>query len=245
MSQPPTDADAEISVLVADDQVLVRAGLRAILDAQPGIRVCGEAADGRAAIDLVRVRRPDVVLMDIQMPDIDGLEATRRLVRDADPERPCAVLMLTTFDLDAYVYDALRAGASGFLLKDTLPEDLIAAIRVVARGDALIAPGVTKRLIEQSARSAPATAPPAALAELTPREAEVLILVATGLSNSEIADELFLSPATVKTHVKRILAKLGLRDRVQAVVLAYEAGLVHPGASAQRATGGRPATPGG
>jgi DNA-binding NarL/FixJ family response regulator len=153
--------------------------------------------------------------------------------------------MLTTFDLDAYVYDALRAGASGFLLKDTLPEDLVAAIRVVARGDALIAPGITKRLIEQFARSAPPSTPPPALAELTPREAEVLILVAGGLSNGEIADELVLTPATVKTHVKRILAKLGVRDRVQAVVLAYEAGLVYPGTSASRATRDRPPTPSG
>ena len=170
--------DREISVLIADDQVLVRAGLRAILDAQPGIAVCGEAADGRAAIELARLRRPDVVLMDIQMPDIDGIEATRRVLLQAPPGDPVAVLVLTTFDLDAYVYDALRAGASGFLLKDTLPEDLIAAIRVVARGDALIAPGITKRLIEHFARSAPVIAPPPALDELTPREAEVLLLVA-------------------------------------------------------------------
>jgi DNA-binding NarL/FixJ family response regulator len=239
------DPDAQISVLIADDQVLVRAGFRAILEGQPGITVCGEAADGRAVIDLVRTRRPDVVLMDIQMPDIDGLEATRRLLQETELEHPVAVLMLTTFDLDAYVYDALRAGASGFLLKDTLPEDLIAAIRVVARGDALIAPGITKRLIEQFARSAPPSTPPPALAELTPREAEVLILVAGGLSNGEIADELVLTPATVKTHVKRILAKLGVRDRVQAVVLAYEAGLVYPGTSASRATRDRPPTPSG
>jgi DNA-binding NarL/FixJ family response regulator len=215
--------------------VLVRAGFRAILESQPDITVCGEAADGRAAIDLVRLRKPDVVLMDIQMPDIDGLEATRRILQDA--MHPVAVLMLTTFDLDAYVYDALRAGASGFLLKDTLPEDLVAAIRVVARGDALIAPGITKRLIEQFARSAPASTSPAALAELTPREAEVLVLVAGGLSNGEIAEELVLSHATVKTHVKRILAKLGVRDRVQAVVLAYEAGLVHPGAGPSTSRG--------
>jgi DNA-binding NarL/FixJ family response regulator len=226
---------AGISVLIADDQVLVRAGFRAILESQPDIAVCGEAADGRAAIDLVRLRKPDVVLMDIQMPDIDGLEATRRILHQA--AHPVAVLMLTTFDLDAYVYDALRAGASGFLLKDTLPEDLVAAIRVVARGDALIAPGITKRLIEQFARSAPASTPPAALAELTPREAEVLVLVAGGLSNGEIAEELVLSHATVKTHVKRILAKLGVRDRVQAVVLAYEAGLVHPGAGPSTSRG--------
>jgi DNA-binding NarL/FixJ family response regulator len=238
----PSEADPAISVLIADDQVLVRAGFRAILESQPGITVCGEAADGRAAIDLVRLRRPDVVLMDIQMPDLDGLEATRRLLADPDPAHPVAVLMLTTFDLDAYVYDALRAGASGFLLKDTLPEDLVAAVRVVARGDALIAPGITKRLIEQFARSAPATIPPAALEELTPREAEVLLLVAAGLSNGEIAEELVLSHATIKTHVKRILFKLGVRDRVQAVVLAYEAGLVHPGVSAARRTGAPPAT---
>jgi DNA-binding NarL/FixJ family response regulator len=239
---PPAHPDAQISVLIADDQALVRAGFRAILEGQPGITVCGEAADGRAAIDLVRTRRPDVVLMEIQMPDIDGLEATRRLLADNELEHPVAVLMLTTFDLDAYVYDALRAGASGFLLKDTLPEDLVAAVRVVARGDALIAPGITKRLIEQFARSAPA-APPPALDELTPREAEVLILVARGLSNGEIADELVLSNATVKTHVKRILAKLSVRDRVQAVVIAYEAGLVYPGTSTGRATTDRPATP--
>jgi len=235
---------SQISVLIADDQPLVRAGLRAILEAQSGIGVCGEAADGVAAIELVRRRRPDVVLMDIQMPGVDGLEATRRLVADADPDSRVAVLMLTTFDLDAYVYDALRAGASGFLLKDTPPEDLVAAIRVVARGDALIAPGITKRLIEQFARSAPSSTPPAALAELTPREAEVLVLVASGLSNGEIADQLVLSHATVKTHVKRILFKLGLRDRVQAVVLAYEAGLVYPGSSPARTAGTSGTTPG-
>ncbi|MEJ7797040.1 MAG: response regulator transcription factor [Solirubrobacteraceae bacterium] len=223
------DEHRPISVLIADDQVLVRAGFRAILEGQPGLAVCGEAADGRDAIDLVRRRRPDVVLMDIQMPDIDGLEATRRILEQADERHPVAVLMLTTFDLDAYVYDALRAGASGFLLKDVLPEQLIAAIRVVAGGDALIAPAITKRLIEQFARTAPPRTPPVGLGELTPREIEVLILVAHGLSNGEIADELVLSQATVKTHIKRILAKLGVRDRVQAVVTAYEAGLVTPG----------------
>jgi len=232
-----------ISVLIADDQALVRAGFRAILEAQPGITVCGEAGDGLEAVDLVRRRRPDVVLMDIQMPGMDGIEATRTLLGSA-AEEPVAVLMLTTFDLDAYVYDALRAGASGFLLKDTPPEDLVAAIRVVARGDALIAPGITKRLIEQFARSAPTSTPPQGLGELTPRELEVLGLVAGGLSNAEIADELVLSHATVKTHVKRILFKLGLRDRVQAVVLAYEAGLVFPGGSPDRAkTNGSTATP--
>jgi len=232
----PPRADKSIRVLIADDQVLVRAGFRAILEGQPGIVVCGEAADGRDAIDLVRRRRPDVVLMDIQMPDIDGLEATRRIVEDAAPDERVAVLMLTTFDLDAYVYDALRAGASGFLLKDVLPEQLIAAIRIVASGDALIAPAITKRLIEQFARSAPASVPPAGLEQLTPREVEVLILAARGLSNGEIADELILSQATVKTHIKRILCKLGVRDRVQAVVLAYEAGLVSPGHTSRPAS---------
>jgi DNA-binding NarL/FixJ family response regulator len=227
----PAGVEDDISIVVADDQALVRAGLSGILESQPGITVCGEAADGSEAIELVRRLDPDVVLMDIQMPGVDGLEATRRLLRDSAAERP-AVLMLTTFDLDAYVYDALRAGASGFLLKDTPPEDLVAAVRVVARGDALIAPGVTKRLIEQFARSAPAATSSDALAELTPREAEVLALVASGMSNGEIADELVLSNATVKTHVKRILSKLDLRDRVQAVVLAYEVGLVYPGAPA-------------
>lgn len=231
----PPDEDAPIRVLIADDQVLVRAGFRAILEGQPGIVVCGEAADGRDAIDLVRHRRPDVVLMDIQMPDIDGLEATRRILQDAAPEDNVAVLMLTTFDLDAYVYDALRAGASGFLLKDVLPEQLIAAIRIVAAGDALIAPAITKRLIEQFARNAPAITPPPHLDELTPREIEVLILAARGLSNTEIADELVLSQATIKTHIKRILAKLAVRDRVQAVVLAYEAGLVSPGKASRPA----------
>src|SRR5215213_9441375 len=221
-------ADEPISVLIADDQALVRAGFRAILELQPGITVCGEAIDGRDAVDVARKRRPNVVLMDIQMPDIDGLEATRRIVADAGDD-PIAVLMLTTFDLNEYVYEALRAGASGFLLKDVVPEDLIAAVRVVAAGDALIAPAITKRLIEQFARTAPPTSPPPELASLTPREVEVLTLIARGLSNREIADELVLSEATVKTHVKRILAKLAVRDRVQSVVVAYEAGLVAPG----------------
>jgi DNA-binding NarL/FixJ family response regulator len=224
----------DVSVLIADDQALVRAGFRSILEAQPGIKVVGEAADGRDAIALARHREPDVVLMDIQMPDIDGLEATRRIVEGADPDDSIAVLMLTTFDLNEYVYEALRAGASGFLLKDVPPEDLVAAVRVVAAGDGLIAPTITKRLIEQFARSAPPTKPPRGLDELTPREIEVLTLVARGLSNREIADELVISEATVKTHVKRLLSKLGARDRVQAVVAAYEAGLVTPGESAQR-----------
>ena len=233
MSETADPPDGSVAVLIADDQALVRAGFRAILEAQPGIKVVGEAADGRDAIDLATGAAPDVVLMDIRMPDIDGLEAARRILADAD-DAAVAVLMLTTFDLNEYVYDALRAGASGFLLKDVLPEQLIAAVRVVAAGDALIAPTITKRLIEQFARAAPPRIPPAGLQELTPRELEVLILVARGLSNGEIAEELVLSQATVKTHVKRVLAKLDVRDRVQAVVLAYEAGLVAPGESARR-----------
>jgi DNA-binding NarL/FixJ family response regulator len=231
MAEAETQPAAAVSVLIADDQALVRAGFRAILEEQPGLRVVGEAGDGRAAIDLVHRRRPDVVLMDIQMPDIDGLEAARRILSEADEEHPVAILMLTTFDLNEYVYDALRAGVSGFLLKDVVPEELIAAIRVVAAGDALIAPTITKRLIEQFARSSPPRNTPSALEDLTPREMEILILVARGRSNGEIAEGLVLSQATVKTHVKRILSKLGLRDRVQAVVLAYEAGLVTPGSS--------------
>jgi DNA-binding NarL/FixJ family response regulator len=221
-------ADVTVSVLIADDQALVRAGFRAILETQPDIKVVGEAIDGRNAVDLARRRRPDVVLMDIQMPDLDGLQATRLILGEAG-DAPTAVLMLTTFDLDEYVYEALRAGASGFLLKDAPPEQLIGAIHTLAAGEALIAPAITKRLIEQFARTAP---PPgssaAALAALTPREVEVLALIARGLSNHEIAAEFVLSEATVKTHVKRVLAKLGLRDRVQAVVLAYESGLVSP-----------------
>jgi|SRR5215207_1243478 len=228
-----TVPERSVSVLIADDQALVRAGFRAILDAQPGIVVAGEARDGADAIDLVRKRRPDVVLMDIRMPGIDGLEATRRIVAESDDEHPVAVLMLTTFDLNEYVYDALRAGASGFLLKDVVAEDLVAAVRVVAAGDALIAPAITKRLIEQFARAAPLSHPPEALAELTPRELEVFTLIARGLSNAEIAEVLVVSEATVKTHVKRVLSKLAVRDRVQAVVLAYEAGLVAPGDSAR------------
>jgi DNA-binding NarL/FixJ family response regulator len=228
MESPDPTAGEPIAVLIADDQALVRAGFRAILEGQPGISVVGEAVDGRDALDLARRRRPDVVLMDIQMPDIDGLEATRRILSEAGDES-IAVLMLTTFDLNEYVYDALRAGASGFLLKDVPPEQLIAAVRIVAAGDALIAPAITKRLIEQFARAAPPSTASPQIASLTPREREVLTLVARGLSNREIAAELVLSEATVKTHVKRVLAKLEVRDRVQAVVVAYEAGLVAPG----------------
>jgi DNA-binding NarL/FixJ family response regulator len=217
-----------ISVLIADDQALVRAGFRAILEASGGIMVTGEAGDGQDAVYLAQLRRPDVVLMDIRMPGLDGLEATRQIVADDDR---IAVLMLTTFDVSEYVYEALRAGASGFLLKDVPPEQLIAAVRIVAAGEALLAPAITRRLIEQFVRSAPAPTPPG-FEELTPRELEVLTLVARGLANGEIAAELVLSEETVKTHVKRLFRKLGLRDRVQAVVVAYEAGLVTPGGPA-------------
>jgi DNA-binding NarL/FixJ family response regulator len=214
-----------VSVLIADDQPLVRAGLRAILETQPDIAVAGEALDGHDAVELARRRTPDVVLMDVKMPRLDGIEATRRIVSESE----IAVLVLTTFDLDEYVYEALRAGASGFLLKDAPPEQLIAAVRVLAAGEALIAPAITKRLIERFAQTAPPARTTPALDELTPRELEVLVLIARGRANREIAEELVLSEATVKTHVKRVLAKLGLRDRVHAVVLAYECGLVTPG----------------
>jgi DNA-binding NarL/FixJ family response regulator len=220
-----------VTVLIADDQALVRAGFRSILEAHAGISVVGEAADGRDAIDLVRKRGPDVVLMDIKMPAIDGLEATRRIV--AEPDNRTAVLMLTTFDLNEYVYDALRAGASGFLLKDVLPEELVAAVRVVAGGEALIAPAITRRLIEHFVRTAPPGDTPGRLDELTPREVEVLTLIARGRSNQEIAADLVLTDATVKTHVKHVLRKLDARDRVQAVVFAYETGLVSPGSGAE------------
>jgi DNA-binding NarL/FixJ family response regulator len=221
-----------IRILLVDDQALLRAGFRMILDAEPEMEVVGEAGDGREAVDLVRSLRPDVVLMDIRMPELDGLEASRRIlsggVVDGDPPR---ILMLTTFDLDEYIYDALRAGASGFLLKDTPPEQLVEAINVVAQGDALLSPSITRRVISEFVKG---TGPkPQAqfprLADLTARELEVLTLIARGLSNAEIAKTLYVSETTVKTHVARILMKLGLRDRVQAVVLAYEAGVVSPG----------------
>jgi DNA-binding NarL/FixJ family response regulator len=213
-------------VLIADDQALVRAGFRKLLESA-GIDVVGEASDGREAVDEARRLRPSVVLMDIRMPRLDGIEATRRLVADGERVR---VLILTTFGLDDYVYDALRAGASGFMLKDAPPEELLAAIEVVARGDALIAPSVTRAVIEELVRRSPGDRPPPpVLDELTDREREVLELLARGMSNAEIADRLVVSAGTVKTHVAHVLAKLGLRDRVQAVILAYEAGVIVPG----------------
>ena len=218
-----------IRVLVVDDQGLVRAGFRMILEAQPDIEVVGEAADGLDAVEAAGRLRPDVVLMDIRMPRLDGLEATRRLAGPgtADPVR---VLILTTFDLDEYVFEALRAGASGFLLKDLPRDDLVAAVRVVAAGEALLAPRVTRRLIEEFARRPAGADPdPDALAALTAREREALELLARGLSNAEMAASLYVSEHTVKTHVGNVLAKLGLRDRIQAVILAYEVGLVQPG----------------
>jgi DNA-binding NarL/FixJ family response regulator len=225
-------SERPVKVLIVDDQSLVRAGFRMILDAEPDVEVIGEAADGREAVELVAKVTPDVILMDIRMPNLDGLEATRRSLggRTEGPR----VLMLTTFDLDEYVYEALRAGASGFLLKDTPPEQLVEAIHVVANGDALLSPAITKRVIEEFVRRPPAslaTTPPE-LQELTARELEVLGSIARGSSNAEIAKELFVSETTVKTHVARILMKLNLRDRVQAVVYAYESGLVQPGQTA-------------
>jgi DNA-binding NarL/FixJ family response regulator len=222
-----------IRVLIADDQALLRAGFRLILRDESDIDVIGEAEDGAVAVDLAARLAPDVVLMDVRMPVLDGLEATRRIcaVAPVDPDavRP-RVIILTTFDLDEYVYDALRAGAAGFVLKDAPPDQLIGAIRAVAAGDALIAPSITRRLIaEFAARPGPAAAPPAGMADLTARELEVLRLVAAGRSNAEIAETLVVSGTTVKSHVARILMKLEVRDRVQAVVLAYESGLVRAG----------------
>jgi DNA-binding NarL/FixJ family response regulator len=215
-----------IRVLIADDQALIRSGFRMILDAQPDIEVVGEAIDGRDAVELFRRLVPEVVVMDVRMPTMDGIEATRRLTA-ADP--PARVLILTTFDLDEYVFDALRAGASGFLLKDRPPEELVAAVRIIASGEALLAPSVTRRLIEEFAKRRGVPRPAVELDQLTSRERDVLVLMGQGLSNAEIAERLFVAETTVKTHVGHVLQKLHLRDRVQAVVVAYESGLVQPG----------------
>ena len=213
-----------IRVLLADDQQLVRAGLRTILEAEEDIEVCGEVADGLLAVSAAEQQHPDVVLMDIRMPNLDGLEATRRIATRGDIPR---IIILTTFDVDEYVFEALRGGASGFLLKDTTADELVRAVRLAVGGDALLAPSVTRRLIERFANRA--TAPSTqSLETLTGRELEVLLLVARGLSNTEVAERLFLGENTVKTHVAHVLDKLDLRDRVQAVVLAYESGLVEP-----------------
>ena len=218
-----------IGVLIADDQPLVRAGLRMILEVEPDIDIVGEAADGNEAVMAAGETKPDVILMDVRMPHLDGLEATRRIV--GSRRNGSRVLILTTFDRDAYVYEALLAGASGFVLKDIAPEQLVDAIRVIANGEALLSPTVTRRLIEEFVRRPPddARPTPRELEQLTPREAEILRLVARGLSNAEIAAQAFVSEPTVKTHVARILMKLGLRDRVQVVVYAYEHGLARPG----------------
>jgi len=221
---------APIRVLVVDDQELVRAGFCVILDATEGISVVGEAGNGADAVAVSAAQAPDVVLMDIRMPGMDGLEATRQITRSRDPQSGPRVVMLTTFDLDDYVYEALRAGASGFLLKDAPRRDLIAAVHAAAAGDALLAPSVTRMLIEAFARRPAGAVPaPSRLASLTAREKDILLLVARGCSNAEIARELYVGEATVKTHIGHLLAKLGLRDRVQAVILAYETGLVVPG----------------
>jgi DNA-binding NarL/FixJ family response regulator len=219
------------TLLIADDQALVRVGLRKILESEPEMSVVGEAEDGEQAVAAARRLRPEVVLMDIRMPALDGIEATRRIIAARPATR---VLILTTFGLDTYVYDALRAGASGFMLKDAPPEEIAAAVRIVARGEALLAPAVTRAVIEEFARRPPTAAPtpPTAVTELTPREQEVLGLLVRGLSNPEICDRLVISEATAKTHVAHILRKLDLRDRVQAVIYAYETGLVAPGTTA-------------
>ncbi|GAA4519635.1 MAG: response regulator [Brachybacterium sp.] len=219
-----------ISVLLADDAAMVRAGFAALLDAQSDVRVVGQATTGREAVAQAARLRPDVVLMDVRMPEMDGIEATRRIgAPDFPASPPPRILMLTTFDIDDYVHDALQAGASGFLLKDATPEELVHAVRVVAAGDALLSPGITRRMIEQFAARRPRAPRDAALlAQLTDREREVLMLIAEGRSNKEVGEGLFISDHTVKTHVGRLLTKLGVRDRVQLVILAYDNGLVSP-----------------
>jgi DNA-binding NarL/FixJ family response regulator len=227
VTSPGPSAPGEIRVLIADDEALVRAGFRVLVDSAPDLHVVGEAADGVQAVRQARALRPDIVLMDIRMPIMHGLEATKVILDSADPPR---ILIVTTFDEDEHVFEALHAGASGFVLKDTPPEQLLDAIRVIAGGDALLTPSITRRLIAEFARSPrPAPPPAAALAQLTERERQVLVQVAAGLSNAEIAASLHLSIPTVKTHVSRLLAKLGGRDRAQLVVFAYEAGVAAPG----------------
>ena len=221
-----------IRVLIADDQGMVRTGFTAFLSAQPDIEVVGEASDGLQAVEQAKRLQPDVVLMDIRMPELDGIEATRRVTSAEGDDEPVRVIMLTTFDLNEYVYEALRAGASGFLLKDVPADQLVAGIQVVARGEALLAPSITRRLIEEFAKNQPVErVTPKEVEELTAREMEVFKLIARGMSNAEVAAELIVSETTVKTHVARILMKLHLRDRVQAVVYAYESGLSQPGAT--------------
>jgi len=229
--ESPSGPTPPITVAIADDEALIRGGLRSMLEAEPDLLVVGEAGSGRDAVELVRLKRPDVVLMDLRMPGSDGVAATEQIVREGLPTR---VLVVTTFDLDDLVYGALRAGAAGFLLKDADPDRLAAAVRTVAAGEALLAPRITRRLVEHYvARPTPSADVASRLDELTDRERQVLLLVARGMSNAEIAAEAFLSEGTVKTHVTRLLAKLGLRSRTQAVVLAYESGLVRPGDPAE------------
>lgn len=215
-----------IRVLIADDEALVRSGLHLIIDAAPDMEVAGEAGDGAEAVQLVRDLRPHVILMDVQMPIVDGLEATRRIALSGVPT---AVLILTTFNRDDYLYQAMKAGASGYLLKSSPPEQLVNAVRVVASGDALLAPAITRRLIDDYTKRPPPSTPPEEFDELTDRETEVVLLIASGLSNSEIAEELYVAESTIKSHINKILAKLDVRDRVQLVIKTYESGLVQPG----------------
>jgi len=224
MTAPATSPEADIRVLIVDDQALVRMGFRMLLDAEPGIEVVGEASDGREALSLAASATPDVILMDVRMPGLDGIAATRQLVEGSPGSK---IIILTTFDLDEYAFEGLRAGASGFLLKDTRPAELLAAVRAVASGEAVVSPRVTRRMLDMFGSRLPGDSPGAALlAALTPREREILVAIGGGLSNGEIAERFVLTESTVKTHVGRVLQKLELRDRVQAVVFAYEAGLV-------------------